>query len=189
MNKIKSYAQFLEVLCLFGMIFIIFAFLFKWFLGDFPVYSDVVDSTKHSRLYTGIGYFYTSSYSLTPPSLVIRFLASFIDGISLGLFTWGCFCFIKLLRFYRKGELFSANTLAIYSKVSRIAFAWVLYNPVKFTLLSIITTYYNPVGKRVVAIAFNSDDIFNIFIVGFFLVMTYLMQEAYKLKYEHDLTV
>jgi len=190
MNRIKSYARVLELMCIFvGIPLIVGAFFFKWFYGDFPIYSDAIDCTKHSRLFTGIGYFYNAAYSQTPPPLLIRLLAAAVDGISIGLFLWGSICFIRLLRYYSKGELFSANTLALYTKLSRILFAWTLYNPLKFTLLSYITTMLNPAGQRVIAIAFNSDDIFYIFIVGFFLVITSLMQEAYHLKHEQDLTV
>jgi len=73
--------------------------------------------------------------------------------------------------------------------MSRIAFIWTLYNPLKFTLLSLVTTLNNPVGKRMLAVNFSSDDIFHIFVVGVFWVITSLMQAAYELKSEHDLTV
>jgi len=188
MNRIKSYARFLEFFLLIGIILIIGTYIVKWFSGDIPVYRDIVDSTKHTRLYAGLGYFYTTTHA-PAPSLLVRLLAACVDGISIALFVWGCICFLKLLRFYRLGELFSANTLSLYTKLSRIAFAWTLYNPVKFTLLSFITTINNPHGKHVIAFGFNSDDIFYIFIVGFFLVITYLMQAAYELKHEQDLTV
>lgn len=188
MNRIKSYARFLEVFLLGGILLIIGSFIFKWFSGDIPIYCDIADSTKHTRLYAGLGYFYTTSHA-PAPSLLIRLLACLVDGISIALFVWGCLCFLKLLRYYRARELFSSNTLALYTKLSRIAFAWTLYNPLKFTLLSFITTINNPHGTRVIAFGFNSDDIFYIFIVGFFLVITSLMQVAYELKHEHDLTV
>jgi len=188
MNKIKLYSRFLELFLAVGIVLIVGSCIFKWFSGDIPVYRDIADSTKHTRLYAGLGYFYTTNH-IPAPSLLIRILAFFIDGISIALFVWGCVCFLKLLRFYRSGELFSANTLALYTKLSRIAFAWTLYNPIKFTLLSFVTTINNPHGARLIAIGFNSDDIFHIFIVGFFLVITSLMQAAYELKHEQDLTV
>ncbi len=178
----------MELFLFAGILLIMGAFVVKWFSGDIPIYCDVSDSIKQTRLYAGLGFFYTNIH--TPaPSLLIRLSAAFVDGISIALFMWGCICFFKLLRLYRQGELFSINTLALYTKLSRIAFAWTLYNPIKFTLLSFITTINNPHGQRIVAFGFNSDDIFYIFIVGFFLVMTSLMQEAYELKYEQDLTV
>jgi hypothetical protein len=73
--------------------------------------------------------------------------------------------------------------------LSRISFAWALYNPFKLTLLSIVTTFFMPGGQRVIAFGVTSSDIINIFIVGFFLIISSLMQEAAKLQEEHDLTV
>lgn len=188
MNKIKLYARFLEFFLLIGVLLIVGSFIFKWFSGDIPIYRDIADSARHTRIYAGLGYFYTTN-NTAAPSFLIRLLAALVDGISITLFIWGCICFLKLLRFYRAGELFSANTLALYTKLSKITFAWTLYNPIKFTLLSFITTINNPHGTRMISVGFNSDDMFHIFIVGFFLVITSLMQVAYELKHEQDLTV
>ena len=180
MNKIKFYARFLEFLCLFVCIpLIVGSFLFKWFCTVVPI--NILNSIKN--------FYCVSLQPPLPSSLLIVFLAVLVDAFGVALLVWGCVCFIKLLGYYHKGELFSVNTLALYVKMSRIAFAWTLYNPLKFALLSILTTINNPVGQRVFAINFSSDDIFHIFIVGIFLVITSLMQEAYKLKSEHDLTV
>jgi len=101
----------------------------------------------------------------------------------------GCICFIRLLRYYKKGELFSARTLSLFRQLSRISFAWALYNPFKLTLLSIGTAFFMPVGQRGIAFGVTSSDVINIFIVGFFLIIASLMKEAARLQDEHDLTV
>lgn len=180
MNRIQFYARFLEFLCLFVCIpLIVGSFLFKWFCTIVPI-NDLSSLRNFSCI---------ALHSPLPSSLLMGFLIILIDAFGVALLVWGCVCFIKLLGYYHKGELFSVNTLALYVKMSRIAFAWTIYNPLKFALLSIITTINNPVGQRVLTINLSSDDIFHIFIVGIFLVITSLMQEAYKLKSEHDLTV
>ena len=46
-----------------------------------------------------------------------------------------------------------------------------------------------PVGHHGIAFGVTSSDVINIFIVGFFLIIASLMQEAAKLQDEHDLTV
>lgn len=98
MNKIRSYARFMELLFLFiGIPLIIGSFIFKWFYGGIPIYSDIADSAKHTRLYAGIGYFYTATHA-PAPSIFIRIMAALVDGISIGLFLWGCVCFVRLLR-------------------------------------------------------------------------------------------
>lgn len=189
MNKIQKYARFLELFCLIIVLpLLILSFLYKWFGGDIPIYQDISDCAKKVTLYTGLSFFYPTTPS-APSTIMTRVLAALTDGISLCLFLWGCFSFIKLLRFYEQGELFSLNTMSLLNKLSRIAFAWTLYEPIKFTLLSFITSASSHNGIRIISLGVTSNDIFHIFIVGFFLVITSLMHEAYELKNENDLTV
>lgn len=148
----------------------IISFFYKWFGSAIPLYTDTANNSSSV-------------------SLCAHFVGALVEGISVGLLLWGGICFIKTLRYYQKGELFSANTLALFHKMSRIAFAWTFYEPIKITLLSFITTSANPVGQRVITIEFTSHDIIHIFIVGCFLIITSLIHEAYTLKNEHDLTV
>jgi len=176
-SNIKKYARFLELVCLlfFGP-FLIFSFIMRWF-GEptIPNYGITSCCSLHS--------------THMHPTLLIRFAAALVDGISLGLLLWGGWCFIRILRNYRLGELFSAKTLALYTKTSRIAFIWAIYNPICYSLLSLVTSINNPVGHRNIAFCISSSDIIHIFVVGLFLVITSLMQEAHKLQQDLDLTV
>ena len=186
----KNYiARFLELICILCIPVIIVLFLMKWFSGNFPIYSDAADSIKQTRLYAGIGYWHIGTHAKQIPLMFIRITASLIDSISLILFIWGSICFIRLLRLYYRDEIFSAHTLALYATISRIAFVWTLYSPIKFTLLSMVTTLANPTGQQIIAVAISSNDLYHIFITGFFVWITSIMKTAYKLKQEQELTV
>lgn len=190
MKSIKVYARFLELFSLFVVIpFVVVAFLYKWIQPEMPIYSDVADGAKQVRLYAGVLYVYQGPAGWVSAPLLARFLGVIIDGISVGLFCYGCWAFIRLLRAYKQGELFTPRTLAYFMTLSRVTFVWALYNPLKLLLLSIVTTYFNPVGQRVIAFGVTSGDIINIFVVGLFLIIASLMQEASRLQDEHDLTV
>jgi len=191
MDTIKSYARFLEIICI-GFIcpLTAAAFMYKWFGGAMPIYNDIADCSKKVTAYYGLNLVFNPSHAQPAlPMAVSRLLGAFIDSISIALLLWGCICFIRLLRYYQRGEIFTADTLALFNKMSRIAFAWALYEPVNFTLLSIITSLANPAGQRVIAVGLTSNDLVHIVIVGLFMIITSLMQEAYTLKNEHDLTV
>jgi hypothetical protein len=121
--------------------------------------------------------------------MVSKILYLLIDGISGVLILFGCFYFIKILKLYQQGEIFSSCQLQLFHKISCIALIWTLYAPVKHTLLTLVSTFFNPVGQRVIEISITSHDIINIFVVGFLFVITSLIQEAYTLKNESDLTV
>lgn len=190
MHTVKSYARFLEIFCIILILpLIIIAFFYKWFGNTMPVYCDITDCSKKVTVYTGLSFVYNWGQSESAMAILSRFLGAIIDGLSVALLLWGCIYFIKVLRYYQQGELFTANTIALFNKMSRIAFAWALYEPFKFTLLSIVTTLSNQAGQRVIALGFTSNDIIHIFMVGFFLIITSLMHEAYELKNEQDLTI
>ena len=121
--------------------------------------------------------------------ILSRVIGAVVDLVSLGLFFWGLICFIQVLRLYKKGEIFSLQTFTLFRKISRIAFAWAIYTPINSMIMSLVATFHNPVGQRVLSVSINSGDIINIFIVGFILVVTSLMYEGYMLKQEQDLTV
>ena len=189
MNNIKFYARFLEIMCI-GIIWPLTAaaFIYKWFGQSMPVYNDIADCSKRVTAYYGINFVY-SSYHTVISLTASRLLGVLIDSISLALLLWGCICFIKLLHYYQRGEIFTSDTITLFNKISRIAFAWALYEPFKFTLLSIVTSLAHQEGTRVIALGLTSNDVIHIVIVGFFLIITSLMQEAYTLKNENDLTV
>ena len=190
MSTIKAYARFLEIFCIVLVIPISsVSFIYKWFGGNIPIYYDIADCSKKVTVYTGLSFVYKSAPSQTALAIAARLLGTLIDGLSVALLLWGCIYFIKVLRYYQQGEIFSANTISLFNKMSRIAFAWALYEPFKFTLLSIVTTLSNQEGQRVISLGFTSNDVIHIFIVGFFLIITSLMHEAYTLKNENDLTV
>lgn len=191
MKRLQAYARLFAYFCYAIVLpLIIISFMYKWFLAPLPMYNDIATYTKKVSIYTGLGFFYqgtTHAYSFMV--ILVRIIGALIDAVSIGLIVWGCLCFIKLLGFYQRNELFSSNTLALFKKISRIAFAWVVYEPIKFTLLSFVTTMTNPIGQRIITIVITSNDVIHIGIVGFFWILTSLMHEAYILKSDQDLTI
>ena len=185
----KLWSRFLEVLALASASIISGAFLLKWFYGDFPVYGENPALVTQKDVSLAIGYWHTKVYATTPPAFIIRILAALVDLVSVALLVWGLICLVKLLRYYAQNELFSKRTLALYSRISRIALIWTLYNPVKFSLLTLITTLSNPTGQRTIAVMLTQDDVVHVFIAGCFVLLTSVIHSAHTLKHEQDLTV
>ena len=181
MKSIKTHAKFLEVFCL-VVVFpgLIIGSVLKW-VDQFYGFG------AFHKFWSGISYSYQSSSEAMP--ILSRILTTLIDGISLGLLLWGLFCFLKILRCYRRGQVFTLATFSLFRKISRIAFAWAIYALVKSTLLTLVATIHNPPGQRIIEITIGSNEIINILIVSFFLIVTSIMHEGYLLKNEQDLTV
>ena len=180
MNTIQKYARLLKFLIMFvGIPFFLGSFIFKWLWNSVFVFNSIKDCALASANLT-------HSPVNHIPSVILRVVAATIDGVSALLFLWGAIYFIKLLTLYCKTEFFSANILTLYRKIIWIGFIWTLYNPLKHTLLSLVTTITNPPGQRILSVCFRSEDLFHIFIVGSFVILNALMHEAYKIKQEQD---
>lgn len=184
MKSIKTYARFFEICITIIMPIAALSFVLRWLLASSKLAYQFYQS--HTGLFC---YLYLAPKSLRGVPPISIFFSAIVDSISYILLFWGGFLLIKLLRSYQRGELFSAYTLMLFKKISRIVFIWSLYAPIEQTLLTLITTLHNPVGQRELSFALSSNDVLHIFIAGFFLIMTSLMHEGYQLKHEHDLTV
>jgi hypothetical protein len=156
----------------------IFPFIYHWFWNGIETFNKIKLGAMPS----------TTGANMTP-SLPLLASAIIVDSISMILFLFGCIYLIKLLNCYCRGELFSENIVRIYKYLLRIAFIWTCYVPFNRVLLGLITTLNNDPGYRMLHVSFTGNDIIHIFIVGSFLVMNTIMQEAYRLKQEQDLTV
>lgn len=182
MKSVKSYARFLEWFCYIAVIpAMIFVSIYKWFYDKFPWFSNT-----HS-FHASVSYSFF--YDMTTRPMLARVLGVAVESVSLGLFLWGILCFVQVLRCSQQGKFFTQKIFLSFRKISRIAFAWALYQPIKGMLESLIVTFHNPPGERVLELSITSYDIINIFLVGFLLVITSLIYEGFKLKQEHELTV
>ena len=182
MKSVKSYARFLEIFCYIAVIpAMIFVAIYKWFFDCFPWFEQ-----SHTFW---VRYTYAFDRAFAAKPMLSRFLGVLVECVSLGLFLWGVICFIQVLRLYQQGQFFTQKIFVLFRKTSRIAFAWAVYEPVKVTLGSLVSTFHNPPGQRIVMVSLELTDVINIFLVGFLMVVTSLIYEGFKLKQEQDLTV
>ncbi len=190
MMSIRTSARFLEIFSTFVIVpGTILSFIYTWFVGDMPVYHSIADATKRVNLFFEVSFFHTNPAQQAVGLVVSRCVSACIDGFSLLLFVWGCVLFIRVLRCYQQQEYFSAYALLNLKRTSRVAFIWTVYQPIKFTLLSLATTMANPAGERVVAVGVTSHDLIHIAVIGFFLCAVSLMEKAHALQREADLTI
>lgn len=176
MNKIKKYAAWLKLFSIFVVIplmfFVFIRNLATWFQGFVP-----------SRIALKFPILTKNISPLTKTFGVI------IDLVPFLIFFLGIFYFIKILNCLKKGELFSVNIFYAFKKLTRIAFIWVLYHPLSYTLLGLVMTLNNPKGHRYLVATISHSDALNILLFGLFLIVTSLLHEGLVLKKEQDLTV
>ena len=182
MNTIKKYAWFLELFCFIFLLPFIAIISFLKVVGTFSEFGFCKQLYPYVSALCQIRI--PSSASFLSRIFIIGF-----DSVYLFLALFGVFYFIKVLHYYKHGQVFTLEIFRLFRRISWIALIWAIYGPIKSIVMSLLLTFYNPPGSRIVALTVSSNDIINIFIVGFFFVITSLMYEGYKLKNEQDLTV
>jgi hypothetical protein len=184
MKHIKMYARFLEILGFVLAAFPIIGLLIKWFGPTFPY-------GRKAAFYATVTFAGPSSFlgKIAQIPATHRLLGFLVDGISVALIFFGIITFVRIMRCLRQGDIFSRKTVFLFRRLSILALLWAVYTPVRNTLLTLVESLHNPAGQRIIAFTFGSDDVVNIFILGFFLVITSVMQEASALKEEQELTV
>jgi len=96
---------------------------------------------------------------------------------------------IKLLGYYAKGKVFAKKNVACFRALGWSIIAWETANFLRNIALSAILTAHMGPGKNKVIIDFTTYD-FNTLLAGFcVLTIAWVMDEARKLKEEHELFV
>ena len=173
MRNIKTYALFLEIICWILVVpGVTIISCLRW-------YGRLVNLDRFNGFFGRV-----ESVPFFSHLLII-----FVELGSLILFLWGVFVFIKVLRGYRKGQLFTNESFSLFKRLSKIALGWAIYSPLANMFIVLLASFHRGPGRRVVELVVSSSDIFNIVIVGFFFVITSLLWEGCKLREEQDLTV
>ncbi|MBU4269458.1 DUF2975 domain-containing protein [Candidatus Dependentiae bacterium] len=177
MINIKRYALFLKIILILGCI--------PTFVhGFFKTTINWINGLVPKNVAAGLEIFYQS---ITP---TVKALCIFIDVVIPSIILiFGFIYFVKILNLFKKGEIFSKPVFLCFKRLARVAFIWVIYSPISFILLGLIVTMNNPKGSRYLAIGFNTQDILNIIVFGFFSIITSIMYEGLVLKKQSDLTV
>jgi len=178
-NNIQVYSRRLEWLSMLLIPAALGSLIFKWFFLKAP--GDGIFCSYYARL--------SYDFAMVDMPLLFRFLGLLVDGIGFGLLCLGIVLFIKLLHRFQQGEIFSLSTISLFQRMGKLLLCWALYAPIGKTLAGLVVTFNNPPGHRILSLTFGTDELTNIFIFGFFVMLTSLMQKAYQLKSDQDLTI
>ena len=184
MNQI-NYARFLERMSFFIAGASIFGVCAKW-SHDIVIKSFDFD---HSFLMGLFHYTWHDAALIEAMPVFHRMLGFAIDVVALSIFILGLRYVILFARAIAKGHLFNKDIIIALGGMSSCALWWAIYAPIQGALLSIVMSLHNPPGSRAITISFGSDDIINIFVCIFLMLIVLLIKEAYYLKQEQDLII
>ena len=96
---------------------------------------------------------------------------------------------IQLFKNYENNEIFSLKNSHHYQHLSYCIFYWVVGSIIHNTLISLILSYNNPPGERMIMISFAGMDFVMLLLGMAVLIISWVMKEAYLLADENLHTI
>lgn len=128
-----------------------------------------------------------SSVKWTATSQFIGWLGDILPTV---LIMYGLYQFIQLFKLYEQGRLFELKHVQLFKKIGYVALVYSLIAmPISGLLSTLALTWNNPVGQRVLSLTAGTPNIQGILIAFLILLISWIMNEGYKLKKEISLTV
>jgi len=184
MKNITFYARLVKIVSYAFMPAITIGFFIKWLSPEISLINPNLVGLFCSYSFNDDTLI--SSSILTMP-LINRLAGMLVDSIFFGLLIAIFWLITTIMTRLQNNEIFSSPTVGLFTRISKYAFYLSLYAPISRTILSVITTLH--VKPHTLTISFVSADLFNIFIFGFLMVITLLIQQATELQHEQSLTV
>lgn len=124
-----------------------------------------------------------------PLTLETRLLAL---AASLGLsfiLVYALVLLVRLFKNYERQEIFNFENTVLYTKLARTIFYWVIGNFIYTGALSVILSFNNPPGERVLELSFTGIDIMTLFLGVVVVIISWVMKEGYEISQEHSQTI
>lgn len=96
---------------------------------------------------------------------------------------------VRLFKNYEQQEIFNFENTVLYTKLARSIFYWVVGNFIYTGVLSVILSFNNPPGERVLQLSFTGVDVMTLFLGVVVVVISWVMKEGYDISEEHSQTI
>ncbi|MDP2489828.1 DUF2975 domain-containing protein [Vibrio splendidus] len=138
---------------------------------------------------TGIYYYDIGHLTMLPLSMTTRTVAAFTSLAMSSILMYALMVLIRLFRNYERGEIFSLENAMSYQKLGYSLFYWVLGSVIYSSLMSVILSFNNPPGERILGISFVGMDFLTLILGIIILIISWVMKEGYILADEHSQTI
>ncbi|MCE5210864.1 MAG: DUF2975 domain-containing protein [Deltaproteobacteria bacterium] len=95
----------------------------------------------------------------------------------------------KLFSFYREGVIFSFEHVNLFKKTATALLLWVVLKIIYDSAVSVIFTFGNPPGQRLLRVGLGSGEITALFVGGIIFIIAWVMDEGRILNEEKELTI
>lgn len=118
-----------------------------------------------------------------------RLLGLAVTLLPLGVGALSVWWLIRLFSCFSAGEIFTENTVKYIRFLGWTMVAGVVVDPIYESLLSIVLTFHNPPGERMVTVSLESTDFEQLLTAGIIILVSWIMEEGRKLRESDELTV
>ncbi len=95
----------------------------------------------------------------------------------------------ELFKLYERAIVFSERNVNCFRRLGYTLISWVFANLIFVVLISVVLTFNNLPGERVVVAQFGSSDVVTLIIGAIVLLVSWVMEEASRLENEQAHTV
>lgn len=118
-----------------------------------------------------------------------RSMAFMASLLPVGVVMYGILTLAKLFRHYENGNVFTAETVRYFHALGYVTVFWVFANMLFTSLISVIFSFNNPPGERMLTIEFGTPDLTALTIGAILLLVSWVMEEGRKLEDEQAHTI
>lgn len=182
MEKIQKYSRRVRIVLQGLLILAPLLTLYYWL----TVSTDMDYLFRSGIIETDLDPMIFANQSLTFTTRVWAFVASLLP---CGILMYALKQLINLFQYYERQEIFTLSTTSHYQKLGYVFFYWAAGAFVYSGLISVILSFNNPPGERVLSLTFTGIDLLSILCGFVVLIISWVMTEAQKIADEHMHTV
>jgi len=127
-----------------------------------------------------------TNQTLPYSSLALAFCVSLIP-VSVAMF--GMVTLTKLFKLYENAIVFAAENVKYVRRLGYILIYWVIASAIFTTLISIVISFANPPGQRMMVAEFQISDLSTLLIGAIVILISWIMEEGRKLEDETAHTI
>lgn len=124
-----------------------------------------------------------------PLTLTTRLLATLAGLLLSGIIMYALTVLIRLFHNYENGDIFSLGNATAYQKLGYCLFYWVGGSVIYGAAMSVILSFNNPPGERILTVSFVGMDVLTLIFGFVVLIISWVMKEGYILADENSHTI
>lgn len=129
------------------------------------------------------------SYTQLPFTMTTRVLSAMASLLLCSIIMYALTLLIRLFRNYEGNDIFSLDNAEIFQKLGYCLFYWVGGSIVYGALMSMILSFNNPPGERILTVSFVGMDFLTLVFGFIVLIISWVMKEGYTLADENSHTI